>query len=248
MYRLTCRWIFLSCFVSNAYAGEITVSAAASLTDAFKEIAARFEASTPDTKVALNFGASGALLQQIDNGAPVDVFAAADQETMDLAEQKALLVASERQNFASNALVVIVPSDSTFMIDTLAQLGSAKLKHIAIGAPASVPVGRYSQRALEKAGLWPTVQEKMISTQNVRQALDYVARAEVDAGLVYVTDAFLMKGKVKIALSVPTDPAISYPIAVMANTTNRSAAARFVAFVLAPDGQAILTKFGFSKP
>ena len=232
---------------AKAFAGEITVSAAASLTDAFKQIAQKFEASKPNSKVALNFGASGALLQQIGNGAPVDVFASADQETMDRAQEQALVRGNARWNFVSNTLVVVVPPDSQTPIHTLEDLALASVRRVAIGAPASVPVGRYTQRALERAKLWRMIEPKMIRTQNVRQSLDYVARGEVDAGFVYGSDAQWMKGRVKLAFTVPITEPISYPIALVSTSTNPTEAKQFVEFVRSPIGQSILAKFGFGK-
>jgi molybdate transport system substrate-binding protein len=231
-----------------ASAADLTVSAAASLTDAFKELAPMFEAQHPDTRVLLNFGASGALLQQIAKGAPVDVFASADQETMDRAQAQSLVRSGERRNFASNTLVVVVPAQAKAAPKVLAELGGSGYARIAIGLPASVPVGRYTQGALQKAGLWSAIEPKTIGTQNVRQALDYVARGEVDAAFVYATDAALMPGKVKVALTVPTDTPILYPIAPIASAPGTAAAQKFVAFVLSPPAQAVLAKFGFGKP
>lgn len=128
----------LSCAASAA---ELTVSAAASLTNAFRELAPMFEAQLPGTKVQWNFGASGALLQQIAKGAPVDVFASADQETMDQAQTQALVKASDRATFASNALVVIVPAQGNTAAKSLSDLAQPAYKRVAIGLPASVPVG-----------------------------------------------------------------------------------------------------------
>lgn len=231
-----------------AFAADLTVCAASSLTNAFKEIAHRYQVQYPDAKVALNFGASGALLQQMAKGAPVDVFASADQETMDMAEKHGLVAAGDRHDFVRNALVLIEPADSKLSIRRLEDLGQPGVKRIAIGNPASVPVGRYTQHALEAARLWPMVQAKAISTQNVRQSLDYVARGEVDAGFVYATDVAIMHDKVKVVLEVPLDTAIRYPIANTAASSNGEEAKRFVAYVLSPAGQAVLQKFGFRKP
>jgi len=230
------------------FAGDLTVSAAASLTNAFKEIAQNYEAQYPGAKVALNFGASGALLQQMAKGAPVDVFASADQETMDLAEKQGLVAAGERRDFVRNSLVLIEPADSKPVITRLEDLGHPAIKRVAIGNPASVPVGRYTKHALEAAKLWSVVEAKAINTQNVRQSLDYVARGEVDAGFVYATDAALMKEKVRVALEVPLDIAISYPIATTAASSNGDEARRFVGFVLSPAGQSVLKKYGFRQP
>ncbi|WP_442975224.1 molybdate ABC transporter substrate-binding protein, partial [Salmonella enterica] len=126
----------------------------------------------------------------------VDVFASADQETMDQAQAQRLVIAATRRNFVSNTLVVIVPSTAAAVPRAVADLAQAPYQRIAIGIPASVPVGRYTKGVLEAAGLWRAIEPKMIGAQNVRQALDYVARAEVDAGFAYATDAALMPGKV----------------------------------------------------
>lgn len=231
-----------------AVAGDITVSAAASLTNAFKDIAQGYEAAHPGSKVLLNFGASGALLQQMAKGAPVDVFASADQETMDMAQQQGLVRAADRQDFVRNALVVIAPVDAKAPPAALKDLAGPGVTRVALSAPASVPVGRYGKHALEAAGLWVAVQPKLIHTTNVRQSLDYVARAEVDAGFVYATDAALMKDKVKTVFDVPLDVAILYPIARTAASGNAAEADAFIAYVRSPAGQAILARYGFLKP
>jgi len=231
-----------------ARAADLTVSAAASLTNAFKEIGAAFEAAHPDTRVQLNFGASGALLQQIAKGAPVDVFASADQETMNQAERQQLVKPGAQVNFASNSLVVVVPRDATAVPKTLADLGTPAIGKVAIGIPASVPVGRYTKAVLEKAQLWPAIEARMIGAQTVRQALDYVARGEVDAGFVYATDAVILPDRVKVAFVVPTDMPVVYPIAPVAAGTNPVAAQKFVAYVLSPAAQGVLAKHGFGKP
>ena len=159
----------------------------------------------------LNFGASGTLLQQMSKGAPVDLFASADQATMDKAEKQDLIDPKTRHNFVQNTLVLIVPSDSTLTLSKLADLKKADVKKVAIGNPASVPVGAYTQATLEAAHLWKAVSAKAVNTQNVRQSLDYVARGEVDTGFVYGTDTYVMKDKVKTALEVPTQTPILYP-------------------------------------
>lgn len=229
-------------------AADLTVSAAASLTNAFNDIGAAFERANPDTKVQFNYGASGALLQQIAKGAPADVFASADEETMDQAEQQHLVGPGTRVNFVSNLLVVVVPSDAVTVPQTLADLTAQAIKHIAIGVPASVPVGRYTKAVLEKARMWPAVEAKMIGAQSVRQALDYVARGEVEAGFVYSTDAAVMPDKVKVAFVVQTEKPVLYPIALLSASQNPTAAQKFVGYVASPAGQVILTKYGFGKP
>lgn len=231
-----------------ALAGDLTVSAASSLTQAFRDITQAYQTQFPDARVALNFGASGALLQQIAKGAPVDVFAAADQETMDQAEAQGLVIAGERRDFARNTLVLVTATDSTLAIRRLGDLTQPGITRVAMGNPDSVPAGRYARRALEAAKLWPAVQTRIITTQNVRQSLDYVARGEVDAGFVYGTDAALMKDKVKVALEVPLDIAIRYPAAKINGSPHGEEARRFMAYLASPAALAILAHYGFGRP
>lgn len=240
--------LFASAVSLAAQAGEITVSAAASLSNAFKDIAPLFEAAHPGAKVQLNFGASGALLAQIAKGAPADVFVSADEETMDQAQGQGLVKAAQRRDLVSNALVVIVPAGAARMPAALAEVAQPGYARIAIGLPASVPVGRYTRGVLEAAKLWSTIEPKMIGASSVRQALDYVARAEVDAGFVYATDAAIMPGKVKVAFTVPTTRPILYPIAALAGAPNPGEAAKFLDFLFTPPAQAVLAKYGFGKP
>jgi molybdate transport system substrate-binding protein len=231
-----------------ARAQQLTVSAAASLTHALREVAPAFEAAHPGTKLQFNFGASGALLQQIARGAPVDVFASADHDTMDQAQARALLRPGSRRDIVSNALVVVVPAARSVRVAALADLTQPSFARIAIGLPASVPVGRYTQGVLQAAGLWSAIQPKMIGANNVRQALDYAARGEVDAAFVYATDAALVPDKVRIALTVPTAAPIRYPAAVLAGASNAAAAQRFVEFLLTPAAQRVFARHGFAPP
>ena len=231
-----------------AQAADLTVSAAASLTNAFKELGPLLEAQNPGTSVVFNFGASDALLAQIAKGAPADVFASADQETMDRADAQKLLTPGSRRNFVGNTLVLIVPADSTLGLKAPVDLQKPEVKRIAIGNPASVPVGRYTRGTLETAKLWAAAERKAVFAQNVRQALDYVARGEVEAGFVYATDAAIIKDKVKVVVSVPTDTAITYPIASVAGSPNPEAARKFLDFVLTPAAQTVHARYGFGKP
>ena len=239
----------LSCasLATSARSAEVTVSAAASLTTAFKEIGQAYERAYPGARVALNFGASGALLQQIAKGAPVDVFASADEQSMTQAEQQQLVAPNTARRFATNTLVVVTPLGAR-PVTSLRELEAAAYKRIAIGQPASVPAGRYARHALEHAGHWSALQARALYTQNVRQALDYVARGEADAGFVYATDAALMQNKLGKPLPMPLDLPISYPIAVLRTSAQPREAARFVGYVLSPAGQAILARHGFAKP
>ena len=229
-------------------AEELTVSAAASLTNAFPEIGQIFEKQHPGSKVIFNFAASGPLLQQIAQGAPVDVFASADQKTMDQAQDKGLIVPASRKNFVSNTLVLIVPQDSKLAVSGLKDLAKPEVKRVGLGNPATVPVGRYTQEALTQAGLWEAVQPKLIMGESVRQVLDYVSRGEVDAGFVFATDAAIAKGKVKTVAEVQGHQPIVYPVALVAASQKQGLGQEFLNLLDSPEGMAILTKYGFGKP
>ena len=251
LVRLRASWL-LALLIGGmplvARAADLTVSAASSLTNAFRDLGTAFERDQPGTKVRFNFAASGALLQQLARGAPADVFASADQESMDDAQRQGLVDAGSRVDFVRNALVVIVPSDSRAAASGIADLRDARFARIAIGQPASVPVGRYTRAVLEQSGLWAVVEPKTVGAQSVRQALDYVARGEVDAGFVYATDAALMPDRVRVLFVVPTTTPILYPIASLKSSPNEAMARRFVQFVGTPAARGVLARYGFGPP
>lgn len=230
------------------HAAELIVSAASSLTNAFSNIGKAFEQTHPDDKVLFNFGASDALLQQIAKGAPADVFAAADQESMGKAAKQELIVADSLSNFVGNALVLAVPAASDLMLASLSDLTKENVQRIAVSKPETVPAGRYAKLALDAQDLWDTLAAKFIYTQNVRQSLDYVNRAEVDAGFVYRTDAMLMSDKVEVAFEIPLEQPILYPIALVKDGKQQASAGEFIAFVQSEAGQKILAQYGFAKP
>lgn len=231
-----------------ASAQELLVSAAASLTNAFQAVGKAFEQSKPGAKISFNFAASGPLLAQIQQGAPVDVFASADQETMNRAASSNLLAAATRADFAGNTLVLIVPASSALMPREIGDLGAASWRRIATGSPATVPVGRYTMQAVDEAGLAAALQPKWIYGESVRQVLNYVARGEVDAGFVYRTDALVESERARIALTVPTATPVTYPIARIATSKQPALANEFITFVRSAAGQDILSRFGFSRP
>lgn len=231
-----------------ARAADLTVSAAASLTDAFNELKPVFAKEHPGVNLVFNFAASGTLLSQMEQGAPVDVFASADQKSMDQAVEKKLIDTATRVNFAQNALVLTVPAGNPAKVADLASLTTAAVKHVAVGNPDSVPVGRYTKAALGKAGVWDGIAAKLVMAESVRQVLDYLARGEVDAGFVYATDAKQGGDKVLVVAEVPVETPVSYPMAVLSGSADKKDATAFVAFVAGPKGQEILAKYGFKKP
>lgn len=237
-------FLMLTLSTTFAWAEDLLVSAAASLTNAFEEIKPAFEQQYPDTTLVFNFAASGPLLSQMQQGAPVDVFASADQVTMDKAT--ALIEPSTRTNFAGNALVLIAPSTSSLEINNTQDLLNKEIQLIAVGNPESVPAGRYTQAALESLDLYQSLTPKLVLAESVRQALDYVARGEVQAGFVYATDATLKKDQVQIRTEITGHEPISYPIAMVKTSKNKELGQQFIDFILSDQGQTILKKYGFS--
>lgn len=229
-------------------AETILVSAAASLSNAFKDIAEDFQRDHPEHRIEFNFAGSGVLLQQLDRGAPVDVFASADQYSMDLAQDKGLLDNASRRDFARNSLWLVSPRTSPLQLQQLDDLLQPGLLRLAVSHPDSVPAGRYARQALQAQGIWTTLQARMVFTQNVRQSLDYVARDEVDAGFVYASDAALMPERVAKRFEVQLAEPVLYPIAVTRYGRGKEAAEHFIQHILDESGQATLLRHGFSEP
>jgi molybdate transport system substrate-binding protein len=226
-------------------AAEITVSAAASLTDALKKIAANYEKTSGD-KIIFNFGASSLLAQQIAAGAPANIFFSADEAQMNRLEKKGLIDPATRKSILGNSLAVIVPSDSTLQIKSAGDLTNANVKQIALADPKAVPAGVYAKAWLVKLQLWPTVEPKVVPTENVRAALAAVASGNVDAGVVYKTDAAISKN-VKIACEVPRadGPDISYPVALVKNSSQSAAAKKFLDYLSSKEAGQVFTRYGF---
>ncbi len=216
---------------------EITVSAAISLQDAFKDIGANFQKTHPEVKIYFNFAASGILQKQIEQGAPVDVFASASQLEMDSLDEKGLIISSTRTNFTTNKLVMVARSNLT--IEVLKNLDK-----IAIGNPKTVPAGRYAQAFLENVGIYEILKPKLIFAENVRQVLDYVERGEVDAGFVYTSDALNSNLSVS-PINASLYPEIVYPIAVVKGSRQPEISREFIEYIRSDEGQTILHRYGF---
>jgi molybdate transport system substrate-binding protein len=231
-----------------AAAQQLTVSAAASLTEAFKEIGQKFEATRSGVTVRYNFAASGVLIQQISQGAPVDVFASADQETMNRGVEQKLFDPDTRRDFAANSVVLVAPAQGGLDLKTLADLSRPEVKRIAIGKTETVPVGRYTKQSLEAANLWAPLQPKFVQADSVRQVLDYVARGEVEAGFVYRTDAAIMADKIKVALTAGGHTPVTYPVAVVSESRQKALAKEFAEYLQSPAAQGVLARYGFAKP
>ena len=230
---------------ANAWADEILVSAAASLTDVLKEISNGYQLKYKHT-VKFNFGPSNGLARQIEEGAPADLFFSADLPQMDTLDKNGRLEPGTRKNLLSNQLVIIVPADSKLVISSPKDLLKAYIKRIALAEPSSVPVGVYSSKYLTDEGLWDQVKPKVVPVQDVRATLASVESGNVDAGFVYKTDAAVSK-KVKITYEVPIDkgPKIIYPAAIVKESKRKDAARDFMNYVQSPAAKNAFKRYGF---
>lgn len=228
---------------------NLLVSAAASLKDALEEIKPVYQKNNPNVNITYNFGASGALQQQIEQGAPADIFISAAKRQVDALEQKGLLLPGTRGILAKNRLVLIVPKNATG-ITSFYNLRDAKIKRVAMGEPRSVPAGQYADQVLRKLKLLPEIEPKLVLANNVRQVLAVVESGNADAGLVYATDAKISdKVKVVVAADEKYHSPIIYPLAVVKSSKNPNPAKEFIKF-LTTDNQAknVLKKYGFILP
>jgi molybdate transport system substrate-binding protein len=234
----------------RAVAAELTLSVAISMKDAIEEIGRRFTASRPGVVVRYNFGSSGELQKQIEAGAPIDLFVSAAQRQMDELEKKGLIVTATRRTFARNVLTVVKPADSRVDIAKPADLLHPRVQRIVIGNPKTVPVGQYAEESLRALGLWDRLQPKLVFAENVRQALDYVARGEVDAGFVYATDVPIRAGRVTEAFRPPEDTyrPVTYPVAVVKDSRQPALAQSLLDLLVGPEGRAVLTRLGWLPP
>jgi len=226
---------------------ELTVSAAPSMTDALKEIQEDYKTKHPNITLNFNFGASGALQQQIEQGAPADLFLSAAAKNMEALVDKQLIDANQQKNVLSNELVAVVSADGQVPVASFADLSKSEIKNIAIGIPESVPAGSYAKEALTKTNFWDSLQSKIVQGKDVRQVLQYVATGNADVGFVYKTDV-LTSDKVKVAFTV--DPAtytpVEYPIGVVKATKHRKEAEDFYTYLQTQEALDVFEKYGFS--
>lgn len=227
---------------------ELTISAAASLKDALEEIKPLYQEEYPDTEIIYNFGSSGSLQRQIEQGAPVDVFISAAVDKMDALEKQGLIASESRQDLLKNQMVLIVPTESKTAenIADFRDLTTEKANNIALGEPESVPAGKYAQEVLTSLQIAESVNAKAVYGKDVRQVLNYVATGNVDAGIVYRTDAQSTEYvKIVATASEDTHSPVIYPIAVLQDSKNAEAANNLVEFLGTPEAQAIFEEHGF---
>ena len=243
MLRLLIALVFTSATAIPLHAEELLVSAASSLTDALKEIGAKFEKDS-NTKVVFNFGASSMLARQIEEGAPADVFFSADEAQMNRLQNK--IAPATRCDLLTNVLVVIARKDSAQNLTGLSDLAKPEVARIVIADPQGVPAGVYAKEVLTKAKLWDRIEPKVAPAENVRATLAVVEAGNADAGFVYKTDAKI-SAKVRIALEIPAEfaPKIVYPAAIVTGSQHQDQAQRFLAFLKTEEAGQIFRRLGF---
>ena len=226
-------------------AGEVTVFAAASLSDALRELAASYQQATGDT-VRLNLGASSTLARQIQEGARADLFFSADEAKMDALERAGLIEPGTRRSLLSNSLVVVVAADRAIRLTSARDLTAPAVRRLAVAEPETVPAGIYARAYLESQGLWRALAPKIVPAENVRAVLAAVASGDVEAGIVYRTDA-LVSPRVRVAWAVPPGegPRISYPLAVVKGGENPGGGRRFLAWLASAANKSVFVKYGF---
>ena len=237
---------------NNAQTGDsadnvnLTISAAASLKNAMEELTPMYEQANKGQTLTFNYGGSGDLQKQIENGAPTDVFISAAQKQMDALEQEGFLAEGTREDLLKNNLVLIVPRGKT-EIATIEDLGTDKAAQVALGEPSAVPAGQYAEEALTNLNLLDTVKAKAVYGKDVTQVLTQVENREVDAGLVYETDAKSVPDKVAIVSKVPESSykTVIYPMAVLKDSTLQDAAKNFESFLNSDEAKAVFEKYGF---
>jgi molybdate transport system substrate-binding protein len=235
------------CFPADA-ADNVTVFAAASLTNAITDLGNMFGAKGGGN-VRTSFAGSSTLAKQIENGAPANIFISADEEWMNYLSERRLIVPESRFNLLGNRMVLVAPADSSLEVDIKPGFPLAKLLgagRLATGDPDHVPVGKYAKAALEKLGAWKAVESKLARANDVRGALALVERGECPLGVVYSTDAAVSK-KVKVVGMFPEDshPPITYPAALISGK-GTPAARSFLDFLKTPEAKAVFEKYGFT--
>lgn len=225
---------------------ELTVAAASDLTPAFEEIGREFQ-STYKTKVIFVFGSTGLLTKQIENGAPMDLFAAANVSYIDQLEQKGLIIPDSKAIYARGRITLWTPSDSLLRLEGIKDLARPEVMRVAIANPDHAPYGLAARQALEKAGIWEAVKPKLVYGDNIRQTLQYAETGNVDVAIVALSLSMQSRGRSYLIPEELHQP-IDQGLAIMKSTPKEQAARAFAAFLTGPQGQKIMQKYGFSFP
>jgi molybdate transport system substrate-binding protein len=234
---------------STAPASPVTINiaAASSLTEVLKAVNTAYALNNPNVTLTPNFASSGTLQTQIENGAPVDIFISAASAQMDNLQKENLLLKDTRKNLLYNKIVLIVPNESSLGLTGFKDLASDKVKKIAIGDPKSVPAGTYALQAFDELGITSQLQPREVLGADARQVLTYVESGNVDAGIVYSTDA-LTSTKVKVVGSAPDDinAKVVYPVAIVKASKIPAAAQDYLNFLFRAQAKAAFEKYGFT--
>jgi molybdate transport system substrate-binding protein len=235
----------LAPMVARAESTSLTISVAASLQDAISALQPLYEEKNPDIELVINFGSSGSLQQQIEQGAPVDLFISAAARQMNALAEKGLILPETETILVTNELVLITPINSP-LIEKSGDLTQPDIERIALGEPSSVPAGTYAQQALTALDLISELESKFVFGKDVRQVLNYVETDNVDVGIVYQTDA-LVSDKVKVSFVFPpeTHEPIVYPMAVIKGSDHPEAAGAFAEFLKGEAAERVWEEFGF---
>ena len=244
-----CALLLLSACDRDKSSGgpELTVSAASDLTPAFQELGKLFEQQN-GTRVVLNFGSTGQLAQQIEKGAPVDLFAAADVSFVDDLERKELIITETKALYARGRLTIWTRKNSSIPpIEKIEDLTRPDVTHVAIANPDHAPYGRAAKEALGRAGVWETVSPKLVYGENISQTLQFAESGNVDAAIVALSLSLQSDGHWKLIPSELHNP-LDQALAVIKGARNEAAARRFAAFINEPEGRAVMRKYGFILP
>jgi len=225
---------------------ELLVSAAASTTDCMKELGQRYQAEHPEVKIQFNFGSSGALQQQIEQGAPVDVFLSAAQKQMKALQTKGLMIDSSVRDLLENK-VVLITSRTGMELASFEKLPDLSVTKIAIGDPQSVPAGQYAKQVFDSLGITESISSRLIYAKDVREVLSWVETGNVDVGVVYETDSKIFK-QVRVSAYAPegTHSPVIYPVGVLKQSKQVDDAVAFVDFLFSEEAKAIFASYGFS--
>ncbi len=240
-------FLLLSCNApGNAVGGELTVSAASDLTPAFQEAGKLFEQQN-GTRVVFNFGSTGQLTQQIEQGAPVDLFAAANVSFIDELERKGLIIPETKALYAQGRLTIWTRKDSTLRIDRVEDLARSEVKRVAIANPEHAPYGMAAREALKRAGIWDAVSPRLVFGENISQTLQFAESGNVDAAIVALSLSINSNGTWKLIPAELHNP-LNQTLAVIKGAKNEAAARKFAAFIDRPEGRSVMRRFGFLLP
>jgi len=235
--------------LANASGRDVVVSAAVSLRDLFTELKLEFEKENSEYNLRFNFAGSGTLRSQIEAGAPVDLFVSASQKDVEILGREGFVVGSTPKIVGSNALVLVAKKESSLILFNLKSLAEVKFEKMAIGNPLTVPAGRYAKESLESFDLYPKIESRLVFSEHVRQAVDYLRRGEVELAIVYKTDALKFSKDLKIIFEIPSSyhKRIEYPMALVKGSRRQKFYSLWTTFLEMKKTKEIIKKHGLGS-